>query len=97
MRQLANPWWLREQGAYIEVGLTTRALVQLGPIRWLDGPVPTTKILGPWPCVQVTAENWSTDLTWPLAHTRVVKRSSHWHQLNPGIEATTVLLTLEKI
>lgn len=97
MRQLTNPWWQREKGAYIEVGLTAEALAQLGPIRWLDGPLPATKILGAWPCVQVTAQNWSTDLTWPLAPTQVVKRSDQWHQLNPAITATTVLLTLVKI
>lgn len=97
MRQLANPWWQRVAGDYIEIGLTAVALNQLGTIRWLDGPVPETKILAAWPCVQIITQNWSTDLIWPVAPSRVVRRSEHWHRLNPAIDSTTVLLTIEKI
>ncbi|HJA73267.1 MAG TPA: glycine cleavage system protein H [Candidatus Limosilactobacillus faecipullorum] len=97
MQQLENPWWVKQTGQTITLGLTEKAIQKMGNLYFVDLPNPGAVLVKKMPFATIESENWVITLNSPVSGKVIVTNQSFTGIINPPRATTSWLIKLNTL
>ncbi|MBM6754781.1 glycine cleavage system protein H [Lactobacillus alvi] len=97
MQQLENPWWVKQVGQTITLGLTRQSIQKMGDLYFVDLPNPGAILSKGMPFATIESQNWVITLNSPVNGKVVATNEAFTGIINPPQVTVSWLVRLSTL